>query len=177
VAEAFLGGLVIAAALISLGVVFSKNPISSALSLVGVFVCLASIYAMIGAHFIAALQILVYAGAIMVLFVFAIMLLNMQSEEIPWSRWGKLPALVGLSLASIFFGLMAFVFYRFDPSQLSQRFLGEFSPTSIQKLGGNVSLISERLFTHYVIPFQAVSVLLLIAIVGAVLLAKRHLKD
>lgn len=155
------GGLAIAAAL---AVVAFKNPISSAVSLVTCFFAMAALYAMLNAHFLAVIQILVYAGAIMVLFIFVIMLLNLRGDEL--KERGLHPVtkiLTGLSIAS-FAGILIWIFeplkYAFPP---------------VPETFGTVKAVGTLLFKDYGFPFEYTSVLLLVALIGGVVLAKREL--
>jgi NADH-quinone oxidoreductase subunit J len=153
----------------SLSVILKKNPVSSAFSLVLVFFAFAGLYALIGAHLVAALQILVYAGAIMVLFVFVIMLLN-QDEPV-----GDFQASGGLFKAAVILGLGALgaVLIR---AVLTARGLvpsGALTDEKIASLGGNLQALSQQLFNDRVFHFELTSFLLLGAIVATVALAKR----
>lgn len=164
-----LGGLSIACALL---VVFKKNPVSSAFSLVLLFAAFAGIYAMLGAHLIAALQILVYAGAIMVLFIFVIMLLNADEPSFDMGRSHPvLRSLVGFFCVI----LVGFFVWAQAKSILSPVQTGPFSLAAIENSGGNSKIISQLMFSKYVLPFELTSVLLLAGIVGAVAIAKRNL--
>src|SRR5438128_9584658 len=131
--------------------VVQTHPISGALSLVGVMGALAALYLLLGGEFIAAAQLIVYAGAIMVLFIFVIMLLNAGAEQKPRIRpkgkyWGA-PILV------IFLGMMAYVVQRILP-QSSPVVFGSFQ-------GGTAEEIGKSLFTVYLLPFEVTSVLIL----------------
>ncbi len=154
--------------LCGLGVIVLKNPVSSAFSLILVLLNVAGIFAMQEAYFISAVQVLVYAGAIMVLFVFVIMLLSIEQVEIDWPTskafW---PIPIGLGGAFLLF--MGFVFMRGSPSPTK----GNFTPEAIEAHGGNVRVVSEVMFSDYILPFLVVGMLLSVAIVGAVVLAKR----
>jgi NADH-quinone oxidoreductase subunit J len=158
-----LGGV----ALVSGGlVVFQKHPLRSALWLIVNFFAVAGIYLLAHAEFIAAIQVIVYAGAIMVLFLFVIMLLNIrQPEESP-----KIPfigqKLVGIILAG-FTGLILI----YGVAKAVMPAAKEMVPGL-----GNTESIARSLFTDYLLPFEVTSVLLLVAIVGAVVLAKSKLK-
>jgi NADH-quinone oxidoreductase subunit J len=157
--------LAVIAVACGINVVLQTHPISSALSLVGVMGALAALYLQLGGEFIAAAQLIVYAGAIMVLFVFVIMLLNAGSERKSarhlWARWAGLPLLF------IFVGLMAYVVQaRLPPS-------GEVSFGGFD--GGSAQAIGNRLFTIYLLPFEITSILILIAIVGAIVLARKEI--
>ena len=141
-----------------------RHPIYSALSLIGVMGSLASLYLMLGAEFIAAVQVIVYAGAIMVLFVFVIMLLNAGEEErTDLSRFARRagPPLVVLLLA-----MVTTIIYRQVPRSSMVRF-GDFP--------GQTAPIGRLLFREFLLPFEVVSVLILIAIVGAVVLARKEI--
>jgi NADH-quinone oxidoreductase subunit J len=149
----------------ALMLIIAKEPIHSALSLVLVMIALAVLYLMLGAEFIAAVQVIVYAGAIMVLFVFVIMLLNAGSEE--RTDWSKMAKHVGM-LLGIF--LLVWLGYWMHYSEIGKQVAnGSLATTS------SVSTrdMSNMLFNQYVFPFEATSVLILIAILGALVLAKR----
>jgi len=154
----------------SLLVVFKKNPVSSAFSLVLVFFAFAGIYALLGAHLIAALQIIVYTGAIMVLFVFVIMLLNADVPDFDYARtplWIKATAIAGgVTLVGMFAWVFKGANFIANPSAV-------YTEEMITKSGGNTQVVSELLFSEYLLPFELTSVLLLAAIIGAVAIAKR----
>jgi NADH-quinone oxidoreductase subunit J len=155
----------VVAVVCAINVVVQTHPISSAISLVGVMGSLAVLYLLLGAEFIAATQIIVYAGAIMVLFVFVIMLLNAGAE----SRKGRsfMVQLLGVPLLIALLGLLAFFVQRFFPSAMVH--FGGFT-------GGSAQAIGKSLFTTFVLPFEATSVLILIAILGAIVLARKELE-
>jgi NADH-quinone oxidoreductase subunit J len=155
--------------LFSLLVVLKKNPVTSAFSLVMVFMGFAGIYAVMGAHLIAALQVLVYAGAIMVLFVFVIMLLNADTPSFDLVRSHALLKALAAAFGIAMFCLCAWAFKQ-SPIPAAQ---GPFSIEAIDSAGGNTRVIAELLFSEYILPFELTSVLLLAAIVGAVAIAKR----
>ncbi|MDQ3234187.1 MAG: NADH-quinone oxidoreductase subunit J [Pseudobdellovibrionaceae bacterium] len=157
--------------LLSLSMIFARNPISSAFSLVGLMVALGGIYAMIGAHFVAALQIIVYAGAVMVLFIFSIMLLNMNEEkgEIDFASW-KTYAALGVSLGLTGFFGVAFLNWSHETGLPTPDI---YSLQKIKEIGGNVVSVSGLLFSQMYIQFELISLLLLVAIAGALVLAKR----
>jgi NADH-quinone oxidoreductase subunit J len=153
-----LGGLATGCAI---SVVVQRNPLYCAISLIGVFVSLAGLYLMLAAPFIAAVQIIVYAGAIMVLVVFVIMLLNVEQEEKRRIRTGfLLPA--GVVLAAVLIGEVAFILWSVEPN-----------PALPQTDIGLTKSIGSNLFTIYLLPFEITSILLLMAIVGAMTLARR----
>ena len=160
------GGLAIAC---SMMVILKKNPVASAFSLVLVFFSFAGIYAMLDAHLIAALQILVYAGAIMVLFIFVIMLLNADTPSFDLGRSRPMLKVITGVLAVAMVAIFAWAFKQ-SPALAP---IGEFSPEKIDAAGGNTQVLSELMFSEYILPFELTSVLLLAAIVGAVAIAKR----
>jgi NADH-quinone oxidoreductase subunit J len=149
----------------AINVIVQTHPIASAISLIGVMGSLAVLYLLLGAEFIAAAQVIVYAGAIMVLFVFVIMLLNAGAEV----RQGRsfMVQLLGVPLLISFLGLMAWFMQRMFPSGTSVKF-GGFKDGSAQSVG-------RALFTTYLLPFEITSVLILIAILGAVVLARKEM--
>jgi NADH-quinone oxidoreductase subunit J len=148
----------------ALALVVQRNPLYSAISLIGVFISLACLYVMLAAPFIAAVQVIVYAGAIMVLVVFVIMLLNVEQEE---RRRRRLKFLVptAIVLAAILFAEVAFILVTV------QDFRG--GPTESDTAVGITHSIGPALFTQYLLPFEITSILLLMAIVGAMTLARR----
>ena len=149
----------------AINVVVQTHPISSAISLVGVMASLAVLYLLLGAEFIAAAQVIVYAGAIMVLFVFVIMLLNAGAE----ARHGRslMAQLLGAPLLVALLGLVAYFVERLYPRSVSVHFGGFTHGTPLD--------IGRALFTTYLLPFEATSVLILIAIVGAIVLARKEM--
>jgi NADH-quinone oxidoreductase subunit J len=150
------------------GVVLGKNPISSAFSLVVVFFCVAAMYVLQQAHFLGAIQILVYAGAIMVLFVFVIMLLNADTKNYDLGKSRKFQIAGGVLCAV----LLALFIYSVRHGTVSPKRLG-LSPERVDSLGGNVQVVSQLMFSDYILPFELTSILLLVGIVGSVALAKR----
>jgi NADH-quinone oxidoreductase subunit J len=153
------------AVICGLNLVLQKHPISSALSLVGVMGSLAVLYLLLGGEFIAMAQLIVYAGAIMVLFVFVIMLLNAGTE--PASRRRILATYFGLPLMAIGIGITAYNLQSSLPRTESVR-LGAFT-------GGSAYDIGKKLFEVYVLPFEITSVLILIALIGAIVLARKEI--
>ncbi len=142
---------------------FSLNPVTSAMFLVLTLVSLAALFALLNAFFLAAVQILVYAGAVMVLFLFVIMLLDLRAEE--RRKLGKFGVVGGLTSVGIF----VFILLR---SLLYSPLGAQPSPT----LQGGTGALGGLLFRQYLLPFELVSGLLLVAMVGAVLLSKKDLK-
>ena len=152
----------------ALGVLFFKNPIHCALSLVGTFFCLGSIYVMLNAEFVAVIQVLIYAGAIMVLFLFVLMLLSPRDTDMPSRKLtiGKILACL-LSLG-IFFKIS----FLFTGNELILGPKGE-HPIEVVEEIGSIALIGRLLFTDYILPFEIIAILLLVAVIGAVVIAKR----
>jgi NADH-quinone oxidoreductase subunit J len=148
----------------AVGVIWSRNPVNAAMCLVAAFFFLSGIYVLLVAHLVAFLQVLVYAGAIMVVFLFVIMLLALHDEDLKRAR----PT--ALQWAGVFgaFGLVAVVTQAIQDSGL-MRF-----PTLADDFG-TVKAVGRLLFTQYLLPFEATSVLLLVAIVGAVVVAKQRI--
>lgn len=149
----------------AINIIVQTHPISSALSLVGVMGSLAALYLMLGAEFIAAAQMIVYAGAIMVLFVFVIMVLNAGGERL--TKRGAYVRLFGVPLMAMFLGLIAFVIQAALPR-------GEMVTFGGFTRGGPAD-VGRALFTQYLLPFEVVSVLILIAIIGAIVLARKEI--
>jgi NADH-quinone oxidoreductase subunit J len=152
---------------LALAVVLNKNPINSAMCLIGMMLGLAAIFAFTQAHFIAILQIIVYAGAIMVLFMFVIMLLNLKEDAGHWIARDKNKLLSGLTGVLLLGGL-----YKIIDVITETKFK---DPKAVPDSFGTVARVGEALFTDFVLPFEVASVLLLAAMVGAVVLAKNKL--
>lgn len=146
-------------------VVVQTHPIRSALSLIGVMGSLAVLYLMLGGEFIAAAQVVVYAGAVMVLFLFVIMLLNAGAEDAKGRSWPV--RLLGLPCLIILLGLISYVIQGAvpDTERVSFGDIGSGGPREIGRL----------LFTDYLLPFEVTSVLILVAILGAVVLARKEI--
>jgi NADH-quinone oxidoreductase subunit J len=148
----------------AISLVAQRNPLYGAISLIGVFISLACLYVTLAAPFIAAVQVIVYAGAIMVLVVFVIMLLNVEEEERQPLRLRSLvPIAVGF--AAVLFAEAAFIIFFVQASPAT--------PTRNLSDVGLTSSIGAGLFTTYLLPFEITSILLLMAIVGAITLARR----
>jgi len=148
-----------------INLVAQTHPIASALSLIGVMGSLAILYLQLGGEFIAAAQMIVYAGAIMVLFVFVIMLLNAGAEgALQTSRFVRY---FGIVLLAAFLGLISFIIQSMLPRTEGVVF-GLFQ-------GGTAVDVGRKLFTIYLLPFEVTSVLILIAIVGAIVLARKEI--
>ena len=146
-------------------VVLNKNAIYSAILLVLCFCALAVLYLLLEAYFLAVLEVFIYAGAIMVLFLFAIMLLNLGRED-------ALPSFMylqrGLSLLMVLFFLFGIILIMlYEPGELHQ-------PGDTFSAGG-IHVLGKALFSKYLLPFEVASLLLLVALIGTVYLAKRKI--
>lgn len=157
-------GFAALAVVAAFNIILQRNPIYSAIGLIVVLCSLAVLFLTLYAQFIAAMQIIVYAGAIMVLFVFVIMLLNIREEEAHRDRQKYLKWLA----VPLFLALLGEVV-------VVIRTVG--NPTPDPNVPGSVQSIAQGMFTNYVLPFEAASVLILMAIVGSMLLARRGSKE
>lgn len=163
-----------AAVLTAAGCILQRNPVVAALLLVTTMFSLAAIFVLLNAQFVAAMQVLVYAGAIMVLFLFVIMLLNLGRD--PTDRRLALP----MGATVVVAGLLAaelLVLGRYTPDRLAREAMGAAlpAPAPAAATGNVVQDVALPLFTTYLIPFELTALLLLAAVVGAVVLAKRKL--
>ena len=150
--------------LFGLSVIFSRNPVTSAMFLVLTLVSLSALFVLLHAFFLAAVQIIVYAGAVLVLFVFVIMLLDLKQEQ---RR--------KIKLAGVVAGLIAVggVGCAFLKSLLT---LKETPEPAAPGLEGGTGALGHLLFSNYALPFEVVSVLLLVAMIGVILLSKKRLE-
>jgi len=151
------GGLAI---LTTLFTISSKNPVYSALWMIGSFAATAAVFVLLEAFLIATVEVLVYAGAIMVLFLFVIMMINFKAEEQKGLRISPLAVLVALTFLTLFGRAVGDI--------------GSASSSKPNELIGTPGAIAEVMFTRYVVPFEAVSMLLLAAILGTVVLSRRN---
>lgn len=147
----------------ALNLLLQRHPINSALSLIVVMTSLAVLYLLLGAEFLAAAQVIVYSGAIMVLFVFVIMLLNAGEEE--RTSGSKAAYAAGIPGVAALLGILGYVFLS-HPKQFGNAYLGGFLVTT--------SDLSTVLFRDLLLPFEVTSVLILVAILGAVVLARKE---
>jgi NADH-quinone oxidoreductase subunit J len=152
----------------ALNILIQRNPLYSALSLIVTLAALSAIYLTLRAQFIAAIQIVVYAGAIMVLFIFVIMLLNEPKtqphiEKHKWLSYLAIP-FAGLLIAEAFYVLQ----------QVPRRTLPPVPEGQEDQAVGTTLNIGTALFTDYLLPFEVTSLLILMAVVGAMVLAKRE---
>ncbi|HXI60559.1 MAG TPA: NADH-quinone oxidoreductase subunit J [Polyangia bacterium] len=159
-----LAGWVVGGALFTMT---RRNPVTAVMSLVGTFFALAATYASLSAHFLAIIQILVYAGAIMVLFIFVVMILN-REEITPVTPRGLILRVMGIG-AGLY---LTRIFVRVVTSSPGADVPGKVSDTF-----GTVASIGDILFRDFLYPFEAVSLLLLVAIVGGVVISRSHQKE
>jgi NADH-quinone oxidoreductase subunit J len=158
--------LAIPLVLAAIGVIVNPHPIRSALSLVATLFLLAVVFLFLGAHLVGALQIIVYGGAIMVLFLFVIMLLNLQRERTEGHGRG----VIWLSaVAGTLFALVLAYFLGSSSAGVPGPGMDVAPPDTF----GSTAAVGERLFTHFLLPFEITSILLLVAVIGAVVIAKR----
>ena len=155
-----------------IGVVLQKNPVGSLLFMVGTLASVAGIFVLLEAHFLAAIQVLVYAGAIMVLFLFVIMLLNLGHDYEPDVKRG-FGSFFAFGITGALAGLLARQLRGAAENPIYQYFPGPEGMDQLVAEQGIVGAIALPLFTDYVIAFELVGILLLVALVGAVALAKR----
>jgi NADH-quinone oxidoreductase subunit J len=176
--EVFFWGFSGAAVASALLCVTRRSPVASALWLVATMFALAALYVVLDAQFIAVIQVLVYAGAIMVLFLFVIMLLNLGPAE-PADRRGwfgaAIAALLGAGLVAQLWALSRVVRLEGFASQTAAYPLPPGELQRLQESQGVVGMLADPLFRQYLVPFEITAVLLLAAIVGAVVLAKRKI--
>ncbi|HLJ29516.1 MAG TPA: NADH-quinone oxidoreductase subunit J [Candidatus Angelobacter sp.] len=158
-------GLICVAGAVNLLV--QRHPINSALSLVVVMGALSLIYLLLGAEFVAAVQVIVYAGAVMVLFVFVIMLLNAGAEE--RTRGSRIALWMGGPAVAVLAGLIVYMMFK-NQQQFNSVSIGNF----VSSPADNTHAVANLLFKDFLLPFEITSVLILIAIMGAVVLARRE---
>jgi NADH-quinone oxidoreductase subunit J len=161
-----LAAMALATALL---VVLLRNPIYCALSLIGTFFALSGLYLLLQAQFIAMVQVIIYAGAIMVLFLFVIMLLDVGHEPSPWPSLGRPRFLLSLVLILILLLELTVAIRPGIPNAVR----GLYTSAAVDAVG-NAQLVGRLLFTDFLIPFEITSIILLIAIIGAMVLARRH---
>jgi NADH-quinone oxidoreductase subunit J len=161
-------------------VISRRNLISAVMGMVGTFFAIAAVFTMLYAHFLAAIQVLVYAGAIMVLFVFVIMIMN-KPEDDPWGRVGRLGNFVAVGLVAYLLWRMSLVLWNVpvSPDMVLPPPDVMISYGTVEKpVGfGTTQAIGDSLFHEYLFPFEAVSLVLLIAVIGALAVARPHEKQ
>lgn len=148
-------------------VVVAKSPVSSALSLIVNFFCIAGIYLLLEAQFLAIIQIMVYAGAIMVLFLFVIMLLNLREDKSLTEHFDLKKGFAVLFSASFLLEILYILSQNGSLLGSSSADIASFADL------GTVEMVGNKLFTEFVLPFEMISVVLLTAVVGAITLAKK----
>ncbi len=155
------------------GVVLSKNPVGSLLFMVATLGAVAGIFVLLEAHFLAAIQVMVYAGAIMVLFLFVIMLLNLGHDYRRDFTTG-VGMITAFAVAGLFAGFLARQFRGVDDHPIYAFFPGPEGMDALLAEQGAVGAIAHPLFTDYVVAFELTGILLLVALVGAIAIAKRR---
>jgi len=159
----------------ALSVVIAKNPIRGAMGLLLMILCIAGLFLAVHAQFLAAIQLIVYAGAIVVLFLFVIMLLG-PSASTPSDRRGRIPRVAaGALFALVSFGAMAAVILTAPKTDAAAKGVAPFLETTPKEFG-SVDAFGKILFTHGLLPFELSSALLMVAIVGAVAVARGRAK-
>ena len=154
---------------LSLLVVTRRNPVHSVLWMLLLFFHIAGLYVLLNAELMAAVQVIVYAGAILVLFLFVVLLLDLRKEVEDEPYVDGWP--VGIALAVGLFLAIGFMIHTFEPADP-----GAYSIEKVQSLTHSVA-VGEKLYTEFLFPFEVVSMVLLVAVVGAIVLAKRKLKE
>ena len=151
-------------------VITARNAVYSVMFLIGNFLCIAALYVLLHAEFLAVIQVLVYAGGIVVLYLFVVMLVNLKRPPEAHSarqRMGRVGLVLGGAVLAEFAAILFFGFSR-----------GGWAPVPAAPTGGamgNVQQLGLMLYTDYLVPFEVASMLLLVAMVGAIVLAKREL--
>lgn len=169
IGEFFFGYLATAIVLLSLLVITRRNPVHSVLLMLLMFFHLAALYLFLNAEFLAAIQVIVYAGAVLVLFLFVILLLNLKEELLEHRYIGLWP--LGLVLAV---SIMVVIFSAMKSFVTGPK--GAFS-TEVISRETHVVAIGKVLYTEFLFPFEVASLVLLVAIIGAIVLAKKRLKS
>jgi NADH-quinone oxidoreductase subunit J len=163
----FFGYFAVVTVVLSLLIITRRNPVHSVLWMLALFFHIAGIYLFLNAEFLAAVQVILYAGAILVLFLFVIMMLNLK-EELTAERFiGEWP--IGVAL-----GISILMFIFFAISKFVQGPAGQYTIEAI-KADTHTKSIGKVLYTEYLLPFEIASLILLIAIVGAIVLAKKRI--
>jgi len=167
--QIFFAYFAIAMTVLSLLVVTRRNPVHSVLLMLVLFIHIAALYLFLNAEFLAAIQIIIYAGAILVLFLFVIMLLNLKQEEKVKKYQSQWPISAGIAIVfAIFLSMILGKITVMPP-------LGEYSIEAI-KAKGSMMTIGMVLYTKYLLPFEIASLVLLVALIGAVVLAKKRIE-
>lgn len=165
--QLFFAYFAVAMTALSLLIVTRKNPVHSVLCMLGLFIHIAGLYLFLNAEFLAAIQIIVYAGAILVLFLFVIMMLNLRKEETVKKYQAQWPVSAGIGIILAAFLVLILGNITVLPA------LGEYSIEAI-KSEGSMMTVGKVLYTEFLLPFEIASIVLLVAIIGAVVLAKKR---
>jgi NADH:ubiquinone oxidoreductase subunit 6 (chain J) len=177
----FVGAVAVASAIM---VVAMRNPVHSALFLLLTFLCVATIFIIARAEFVGAVQILVYAGGIMVLFLFVVMLINVR--ELPKERRVTSAWVGGVAMGALLFGLFASMVWsgKYLPAlddpvalQTAPAFGARTPQTAADRVVGNSEALGMMLYSDYLVPFEVVSLFLLVAMIGAIVIGKRELES
>ncbi len=161
----------------SLFVITRRNLITAVMGMVGTFFCISALYALLYAHFLAVIQVLVYAGAIMVLFVFVVMILNREEEQ-PWAIEGLFgKAVAGGALAYLVFRLGHVLWQVKDAPVAAADPVDPIGVGEVAYPWGSTRALARVLFTDYLFPFEAVSIVLLVAVIGAIFIARAKTVD
>lgn len=167
--ELFFGYFATAIVILSILVVTRRNPVHSVMWMLLLFFHVASLYLFLDAEFIAAIQVIVYAGAILVLFLFVVLLLNLR-EEIQTSRFvASWPAALTIAAALLFSTISALKSFVPGPS-------GDYSIEVIREQT-HTKVLGQVLYTDFIFPFEVASLVLLVAIIGAIVLAKKRMRS
>jgi NADH-quinone oxidoreductase subunit J len=148
----------------ALGTIMSKKPMHSVIALIITFFSLSGIYVLLNAQFLAVVNIIVYAGAIMVLFLFVIMFLNLRQES---NELRNTPIILAATISGLVLVLMLVAVYR-------KAYFAPVNPVTFRAETGMIENLGTLLYRHYMLPFELVSVLFLVAISGAILIGKRE---
>lgn len=162
-----------AAVMLTFGVavVANRNPVASAISLVVSFLCLASLYVGLEAYFIGAIQVVVYAGAVMVLFLFIIMLLDLKAEE--RRKLNKVAIVGGGAVALAFAAQLTTVLASFP---MGNKTFPKLTGVPAGEQLNDLKAVGHLLFSNYTLPFQVIGILILVATIGVIVISKRELK-
>ncbi|HAM52004.1 MAG TPA: NADH-quinone oxidoreductase subunit J [Nitrospiraceae bacterium] len=163
---AYLAGVII---ILSLFVITTRNPVHSVLFMLLMFFHIAGLYLTLGAEFLAAIQIMVYAGAILVLFLFVVLLLNLRETLMVERFVGPWPLALSTALALFMVTIFSLRTFVLGPK-------GAFTP-ELMEAETNTKVLGRILYTDYLYPFEIVSLLLLVALIGAIVLAKKRLRS
>lgn len=165
----FFYAFAVVAIISGLMVTVSRNPVHSALFLVVTLFCISGLFVLLNAQFLAVIQVLIYAGAIMVLFMFVLMLLNLKVES---NEFEKLLSVKILGVGAAGFMLFEILYFITKDSGM-EGIINSAAQSGFTE--GNTKTIGKLLFTDFLLPFEVTSILLIVAIIGAVVLAKKKL--